>query len=210
MRLRNNPHAYDELVQTNLLITQYQDHYFTNNNPIHLEIGCGKGDFIVGMALLYPEINFIAVEKYATVLEKAAKKIKKAKLNNVLILNVDALELNEYFSSNSLDTIYINFSDPWPKARHASRRLTNKKFLTIYQDLLKDDGLLKQKTDNVSLFESSLLSYHEYPVEFVFLSLDLHKNKDITNNVMSEYEQKFSKLGQPIFSAWTRFTKEGE
>lgn len=207
MRLRNNPKATQRLEASDLVIKAKQANYFNNENPIHIEIGMGKGDFIIGMAKKYPNINFVGVEKYATVLEKALSKLEESKLDNVRLLNIDALELLDYFEKHSVSEIYINFSDPWPKSRHAKRRLTYKTFLDLYKELLKSDGILKQKTDNQSLFESSIMSYNQYGVNLEFISVDLHHNVIAKDNVMTEYERKFSSLGQPIYSAWVTFNK---
>lgn len=207
MRLRNNPKATQRLEASDLVIKTKQANYFNNENPIHIEIGMGKGDFIIGMAKKYPNINFVGVEKYATVLEKALSKLEESKLDNVRLLNIDALELLDYFEKHSVSEIYINFSDPWPKSRHAKRRLTYKTFLDLYKELLKSDGILKQKTDNQSLFESSIMSYNQYGVNLEFISVDLHHNVIAKDNVMTEYERKFSSLGQPIYSAWVTFNK---
>lgn len=208
MRLRNNPHALKNLSESKCVIKEFNKKYFNNDNEIHLEIGCGKGDFIIGMARKYPDINFIAIEKFATVLEKAVSKANEIKLDNVLFTNIDAINLLEIFDEKTISCIYINFSDPWPKKKHYKRRLTYKSFLEIYEKLLKNDGLLKQKTDNKSLFESSLISFNEYNTKFDFVSVDLHNSEVSKDNVLSEYEKKFSKNNQPIYAINIRFMKE--
>ncbi|WP_423364195.1 tRNA (guanosine(46)-N7)-methyltransferase TrmB [Mycoplasma sp. P36-A1] len=211
MRLRNNPEAGNILDSSTYTIQEQATSYFNNDNTqLILEIGMGKGDYIVGMAKKYPHINFVGVEKYATVLAKALEKVENEQLNNIKILNVDAVELPEYFEDYSIDEIHINFSDPWPKSRHAKRRLTFRTFLDLYKKLLKEDGILKQKTDNQGLFESSLMSYSLYPAYLTFVSVDLHNNEIAKDNVMSEYERKFSGMGQPIYSAHVVFKLKGE
>lgn len=207
MRLRNNPEAKEILEKSDYVIKERQANYFDNDNEVQIEIGMGKGDFIVGMALLHPDVNFIGIEKFGTVLVKALEKIEQLKLTNVKIINNDATELLEYFKPHSIGCIYLNFSDPWPKKRHYKRRLTYKSFLKLYKKLLVKNGLIKQKTDNKLLFTSSLLSFNNYPMIMEYVSVDLHSDEKITDNVMSEYEQKFAGLGQPIYSVWTRFKR---
>ena len=205
MRLRNNPKAQDILNDSSLTIKNKLDNYFENNNPIHLEIGVGKGDFIVGMAKKYPDINFVGVEKFGSVLIKALAKIENEKLTNVLLMEEDATNLLDYFNENTFECIYINFSDPWPKKRHYKRRLTYQSFLELYEKLLKKDGFVKQKTDNKTLFESSLFSFNEYGTIFDFVSVDLHNSEQAKDNVMSEYERKFSSMAQPIYAINIKF-----
>lgn len=199
MRLRNNPEAKNILKASQYVIDKKRKQYFPNNNETHLEIGVGKGDFIIGMAKQYPHLNFIGIEKYASVLVKAAQKIANENLDNVLLLNIDARALLDYFEQNSFKTIYLNFSDPWPKQRHYKRRLTYRLFLTIYQQLLTVGGSIKQKTDNQSLFESSIISYNDYEMKIEMISVDLHHSEYAKDNVMSEYERKFA-LKQPIYA----------
>lgn len=208
MRLRNNPNALVTINESDYVIKEFNKSYFNNSNEVHLEIGCGKGDFIIGMARKYPHINFIAIEKFPTVLEKAIIKANDAKLDNVLFTNVDANNLLEVFNEKSISCIYLNFSDPWPKKKHYKRRLTYKSFLEIYEKLLLDNGSIKQKTDNKSLFESSLISFNEYNTHFDFVSVDLHNSEANEDNVQSEYERKFSQNNQPIYAINIRFKKE--
>ncbi len=167
---------------------------FANNNPIHLEIGMGKGDFIYNMALKYPDINFIGIEKYSGVIARAIKKYP-TKLNNLCIINMDALNLSEVFSKE-IDTIYLNFSDPWPKKRHSSRRLTSEIFLKIYDNIFKNKKKIIMKTDNLILFQSSLVSLSNYGYILKDVNLDL-KNSDVPN-VITEYEAKFMAEGVKI------------
>ena len=167
---------------------------FKNNNPIHLELGMGKGDFIYEMALNNPEINFIGVEKYTGVLARAVKKYPN-KIPNLRIINMDALNLGKVFN-HEINTIYLNFSDPWPKKRQANRRLTSPIFLDIYENLFKDNKTIILKTDNLGLFASSIVNLSQYDYKFRDVNLDLD-NSDIPN-VKTEYEKKFMAKGIKI------------
>ena len=191
MRLRNLKNK-DELVSNctyliNNSLKNKWDEEFQNKNPIHLEIGMGKGDFIYNMALKYPNINFIGIEKYTGVVARAIKKHPQ-KLANLRIMNIDALNLEEYFGKE-IEVIYLNFSDPWPKKRQAKRRLTSEVFLNIYDKIFKDTAIIKMKTDNIGLFASSIVSLSNYGYKFVEVNLDL-ASSDIPN-VLTEYESKF-------------------
>ena len=168
---------------------------FGNSNPIHLEIGMGKGAFLLGMAKKYPNINFVGVERYTGVLARAIAKITKEEIPNLRVINIDAIKLGEVFD-HEIDTIYLNFSDPWPKKRHAKRRLTSEDFLRVYDDVFKSKNIIIQKTDNVGLFESSIVSLSMYGYKIEDISLDL-ANTD-KENVMTEYEEKFTKMGIKI------------
>ena len=171
---------------------------FGNDNPIRIEIGCGKGDFIVGTAAKEPDVNFLAVEKVSDVLVIAAEKVKNSGLSNVRVCCVDAKELEEIFPEGSIDRIYLNFSDPWPKARHEKRRLTYKTFLAIYKKILKKDGAIYFKTDNRGLFDFSLEEFKEFGIRMENLTFDLHNSEYMEGNVMTEYEKRFSSMGVPI------------
>ncbi len=200
MRLRNLKEKETYINNCNYLIKDYKSNIgnwskiFKNNNPIHLEIGMGKGDFIYNMALKYPNVNFIGIEKYTGVIARAIKKYPEA-LNNLLIINMDALELLNVFHKE-IDTIYLNFSDPWPKERHKKRRLTSEEFLNIYQNIFKGQNHIIMKTDNLGLFASSLVSLSNFGYKFINVNLDL-SNSDIPN-VLTEYEAKFIKEGIKI------------
>lgn len=167
---------------------------FGNDNPIHLELGMGKGDFIYEMAKRNPDINFIGIEKYSNVLARAIKKYPEA-LPNLKVINIDALKLSEIFD-REINTIYLNFSDPWPKARTKDRRLTSEVFLNIYDVVFKDKKTIMMKTDNLGLFASSLVSLSNHGYIFEEVNLDLN-NSDIPN-VLTEYEKKFNELGVKI------------
>ena len=187
------------------------DEIFDTVRPIHLEIGCGKGNFACGMAEKHPEVNFIAMEKVADVccvaLEKAKSRTEDRENDNLRFLIGDARILDEAMKPASVDCIYLNFSDPWPKKGHAKRRLTYKSFLEIYRKLLKEDGILKLKTDNDGLFESSLEQFAECGLEVIFLTYDLHSSEYADDNVMTEYEHNFSSKGVKIKSAWVKFPR---
>lgn len=169
---------------------------FNNDNPIHIEIGCGKGDFIIGMAKAFPEINFIAIEKFESVLIRADEKALCEDILNLRFVHYDAISLEEIFSDGEISNIYLNFSDPWPKNRHAKRRLTSPMFLKVYEKLLNKNGAIMQKTDNVILFQYSIESFSQNDWYLSNISVDLHKEERF--NVMTEYEKKKCKLG-PIY-----------
>lgn len=172
---------------------------FGNENPLHIEVGTGKGQFVLGMALQNPNINYIGIELFDSVIVCALEKIEAAdKPSNLRLLKVDGAKLEEFFEKGDVDRVYLNFSDPWPKARHAKRRLTHEGFLKIYENILVDNGEIHFKTDNRGLFEYSLVSMNEYGMALNYVSLDLHANMP-EDNIMTEYEEKFSKLGQPIY-----------
>ena len=171
---------------------------FGNDNPIRIEIGCGKGDFIVGTAAKEPDVNFLAVEKVSDVLMLAAEKVKKSELSNIRVCCVDAKELAEIFPEGSIDRIYLNFSDPWPKSIHEKRRLTYRTFLEIYKRILKPDGAVYFKTDNRGLFDFSLEEFKEFGMRLEKLTFDLHNSEYMEGNVMTEYERRFSGMGVSI------------
>lgn len=171
---------------------------FGNDKPLRIEIGCGKGGFIVGTAAKEPDVNFLAVEKVSDVLVIAAEKVKTSGLDNVRVCCIDAKELTEIFEPHSIDRIYLNFSDPWPKARHEKRRLTYRTFLEIYKQILKEDGAIYFKTDNRGLFDFSLEEFKEFGIRMEKLTFDLHNSEYMEGNVMTEYEKRFSSMGVPI------------
>lgn len=201
MRLRNVKNAVDIVNNSSYVIKneeEYKGRYqeiFENANPIHIEIGMGKGDFIIGMANSYPNINFIGIEKYESVLVRAIQKLENLEIPNLKLIRMDAVKISEVFD-HEIDTIYLNFSDPWPKVRHAKRRLTSPLFLASYDHVFNGNPHIIQKTDNIGLFGYSLssLSQNGYTLEEV--SLDL-ANTDIPN-VCTEYEKKFVSLGTKI------------
>jgi len=178
---------------------------FGNDNPIYIEIGMGKGQFLTQLALKNPNINYIGIEKFSSVLLRASEKLETLDLKNVKIINVDALNLNEYFETAEISRIYLNFSDPWPKNAHAKRRLTSERFLPIYENILSPGGEIHFKTDNRLLFEFSLESLNNYGLILSNISLDLH-DSNFEENIMTEYEEKFSKFG-PIYRLEAKFKK---
>lgn len=191
MRIRN-PKDKDEVIN-NCNFFYHDD--FINNNPIHLEIGMGKGKFILEMALKYPNINFIGVEKFSSVASFAIKKIAPYNLPNLRIIIGDAIDLGEILK-NKISCIYLNFSDPWPKKRHAKRRLTSREYLKSYDELFKDNKVIIQKTDNDELFLFSVTSLKEYGYNIEEINYDL--NSEDPSNVMTEYEEKFRNKGIKI------------
>ncbi|MFD2630477.1 tRNA (guanosine(46)-N7)-methyltransferase TrmB [Oceanobacillus kapialis] len=213
MRQRNKPWA-DTFLQENkhLVIPEAQQHkgnwnkVFGNNNPIHIEIGTGKGQFLVGMAEQYPNINFIGIELAKSIVVTAAQKIMESPQQNILLLNENAANLREIFADGEIACIYLNFSDPWPKTRHAKRRLTYYSFLEHYEKVLTPDGELVFKTDNQGLFEYSLVSFSHFGLKLKEVNLDLHAVEDPTN-VMTEYEEKFSAKGQRIYRCRAHFSQ---
>ncbi|MFA5604028.1 MAG: tRNA (guanosine(46)-N7)-methyltransferase TrmB [Bacilli bacterium] len=203
MRLRKVKGAKETIDNSNYVIIDFRKHkghykkIFNNNNALHLEIGTGKGKFIIENATLNPHINYIGIEKYDSVLIRAIEKLDDIKLDNLRFINEDAINVEEIFDKE-IDTLYLNFSDPWPKNRHAHRRLTSPEFLKKYESIFKTDKKIIMKTDNRQLFEYSLksLTDNEYKIERI--SLDLHKDNDKLN-IMTEYEEKFSKTGSTIY-----------
>lgn len=171
---------------------------FGNNNPIHIEIGCGKGNFVVGMAKQNPDINYIAIERVEDVIVIAMEKAMEAQTSNVRFVSLDANALETFFDVHEVERIYLNFSDPWPKKKQAKRRLTHKNFLDKYKQLLENGKYICFKTDNRALFDFSLNSFAEENFKLSNISLDLH-GSDFEGNVMTEYEKKFSDAGMPIY-----------
>ena len=174
---------------------------FGNDNPIRIEIGMGKGKFITELALQNPDINYIGIEKYSSVLIRAIEKRKNIELNNLIYIRMDAVEICDAFEKGEVDRIYLNFSDPWPKDRHAKRRLTSRQFFARYDEILKPDGKVEFKTDNRDLFDFSLEEIPETTFKIDEYTFDLHSDKEADiykGNVMTEYEEKFVGLGNPI------------
>ncbi len=171
--------------------------YFDNDNPIHIEIGMGKGKFIHTLAKTNKNINYVGIEKFDSVIVRALEKQIEDKQENLLLLRTDAKDLPVLFEQRKVDRIYLTFSDPWPKDRHAKRRLTHKNFLDIYKNTLSENGELHFKTDNDLLFEFSVESITNYPMNITYITYDLHKS-DYQGNIMTEFEERFSKLGNKI------------
>ncbi len=177
---------------------------FGNSNPIHIEVGSGKGRFITGMAAQHPDINYIGIDIQMTVLSYALDRVVEADLPNIKLLQVDGSSLTNYFAVAEIDRLYLNFSDPWPKKRHEKRRLTYRSFLDTYKEILPEKGEIHFKTDNRGLFEYSLVSFSQYGMVLTGVWLDLHAS-DMEGNVMTEYEEKFANKGQVIYRVEARF-----
>lgn len=211
MRLRHISGSEDFVSSSRFVIQNKEDYkglfsekLFRNEHPLSLEIGMGKGKFIYEMAKRDSERNFIGIERYDSVLLKAIKRREKEEesgtvLNNLYYMSMDARLLTEIFSSGEIDTIYLNFSDPWPKKRQANRRLTSPVFLKLYEQVLSRDGHIEFKTDNRDLFDYSLESFQENDWKILAKSFDLHHDDMLSSgNIMTEYEEKFSAKGNPI------------
>ncbi|MDN6626774.1 MAG: tRNA (guanosine(46)-N7)-methyltransferase TrmB [Pisciglobus halotolerans] len=216
MRLRNKPNAPEILASYPQYVPQKPENLkgswkkkFKNKRSIHIEVGTGKGKFIHGMAKLHPDINFIGVELQASVVIRALEKQIEEPLPNLQLLHVSGGELTQYFDSNEVDRIYLNFSDPWPKNRHEKRRLTYKTFLAVYEDILVTSGEIHFKTDNQGLFEYSLVSFSKYGMVLQSVCLDLH-NSNYEGNIMTEYEEKFSAKGNRIYRTEVRFQSKSQ
>ncbi len=205
MRLRNIKGSREAIASSPLVVqepAQYKGVFqslFHNTNPIHIEIGTGKGRFIIEQARLHPEINYLGIEKYSSVLIRALEKIKENPPANLLFIRMDAETIAEVFGPEEIARIYLNFSDPWPKDRHARRRLTSSFFLTRYSQILTLDGQVLFKTDNRPLFEFSLEQIEESGWTLDSKAYDLHHSQYMEGNIMTEYEEKFSAEGKPIY-----------
>ena len=207
MRLRNIPYANDVIAECSWVIKEPSEkkgmwkQVFGNENPVHIEVGMGKGQFITEMALRNPDINYIGIERYTSVLLRAVQKRERMEkeIPNLLYLCIDAKELPDIFAKGEVGKIYLNFSDPWPKDRHARRRLPSRQFLERYDKILVPDGKVEFKTDNRGLFEFALEEQKEAGWKLEAHTFDLHHDEELCqDNVMTEYEEKFSALGNPI------------
>jgi len=214
MRMRRKKHREERMENCSELlindIAEFSDdigRIFDNDNPIRIEIGCGKGKFITETAALNPDINFIAVEKCLDVLVLALEKVKAAGLTNVKFAPGDANMLSLLDTKTKCDIIYINFCDPWMRSGYAKRRLTHANFLNIYKKLLKSDGAVHFKTDNQKLFEFSLNSFADFGLKLKNITFDLH-GSGFEGNVMTEYETNFTNLGQPIYRCEAIFSNQ--
>ena len=210
MRLRNLPHA-NELVRNHPnFIPEPEEYkgrwseYFQNTNPIHIEIGSGKGKFITTLAGQNRGINYIALERQVSVLAKLIRKIPGTGLKNLAVVNADAEFLPQFFSPGEINRIYLNFSDPWPKKRHEKRRLTNSRFLEIYKELLINDGMICFKTDNRDFFDYSIEQFELAGYLLVNVIYDIHNSHLVNDNVTTEYEERFIKQGLPIYALTAR------
>lgn len=207
MRLRNIRGSEEAVAESIYVVHELSEaknnwkKIFGNDNPVYVEIGMGKGRFIIENALKYPEINFIGIERYSSVLLRALQKLDEMENvpSNVRFLCMDATEITEAFGEGEVDKIYLNFSDPWPKDRHAKRRLPSRQFLSKYDTILKKDGKLEFKTDNRGLFDFAVEELEPAGWKAEVITYDLHKDEKLMEgNIMTEYEEKFSSLGNPI------------
>lgn len=206
MRLRNIKGSREAVAKNPLCIQSPADckgkwrALFENENPLHIEIGMGKGNFIISLAKENPEINYIGIERYESVLIRALQKLEDNPLSNLRFLCMDAALLPDAFVPNEVDRIYLNFSDPWPKERHAKRRLTSKEHLDRYRQVLAPSGRIEFKTDNKGLFDFSLTEIPSCGWNIDACTFDLHHDSSMNEgNIMTEYEQKFSAMGNPIY-----------
>ena len=215
MRARKKKHAAERiaacahlLIEDPTVLKNAPNTPFGRTAPIHLEIGCGKGNFACGMAAAHPEVNFIAMERVGDVaclaLEKANAQMEAGR-DNLRFLIGNAENLTEWLPAHSVDCLYLNFSDPWPKSGHAKRRLTHRIFLERYRTVLKKGGVLRFKTDNVGLFDFSLEEFAAMGLEMRDLTRDLHNSPLAAGNVMTEYEKNFSEKGFPIHAVTVQF-----
>ena len=202
MRLRNVKNKETIMEKSKFLIRDEGNYrgkwnsVFKNNNPIEIEIGTGKGNFIIEKALTNPNINYIGIERYDSVIVRALERIPDS-VTNLKLIRMNAIDIDKIFDKE-VCTIYLNFSDPWPKKRHALRRLTSRVFLEKYEEIFKGEKNIYQKTDNQNLFEYSIINLTNYGYKIEDISLDLH-NSQIEGNIETEYEKKFSESGNKIY-----------
>ena len=204
MRLRNVKGSRDEIARNDYVIKKAENYhgrwkeYLGDGKPLHIEIGMGKGKFLMKMAALHPDIHYIGIEKYSSVLVRALEKMEENPLDNLHFIRMDAEYITQVFDKGEIDQIYLNFSDPWPKDRHAKRRLTSRQFLARYDQILIDKGYIIFKTDNRDLFDFSLEEVETAGWTLDLCTFDLHHSEYLEDNVMTEYEEKFVKKGNPI------------
>ncbi|MCR5148187.1 MAG: tRNA (guanosine(46)-N7)-methyltransferase TrmB [Eubacterium sp.] len=205
MRLKNVPGSREAIAESEFTIKNPEElkgkwhEIFGNDNPIHIEIGMGKGAFIMEMARRNPNINYIGIEKYSSVLIRAIeKRVQEPLMKNLFFIRMEAEYIGDVFDKGEVGYIYLNFSDPWPKDRHAKRRLTSRQFLERYKGILAEGGGVTFKTDNVSLFDFSLEEVEAAGWKLQNYTRDLHNSEYNEGNVMTEYEKKFSEMGNPI------------
>ncbi|WP_019165032.1 tRNA (guanosine(46)-N7)-methyltransferase TrmB [Staphylococcus delphini] len=210
MRMRNKPWAESYLTEHNDIVDLEGVHahqvseWFEQQQPIHIEVGSGMGKFITTLAQQNPHINYVAIERDKNVMIRVLDKVRELNLTNIKLLCNDAVILTDYFRQGEVDRIYLNFSDPWPKKRHAKRRLTYRSFLALYQQILREDGELHFKTDNRGLFAYSLESMSQFGIYFTKINLNLHQEDD-GDNIPTEYEHKFAEKGSRIYRMEAKF-----
>ncbi|MCI8373168.1 MAG: tRNA (guanosine(46)-N7)-methyltransferase TrmB [Lachnospiraceae bacterium] len=205
MRLRNITGSRELIADSPFCISNPETYrgrwheLFQNNHPLYIEIGMGKGQFLMEHARRNPEINYIGIEKYSSVLLRAVEKMETEELPNLRFIRFDAEYITNIFDQGEIDRIYLNFSDPWPKDRHAKRRLTSRQFLARYREILNAGKIIEFKTDNRPLFDFSLEEVKESDYTLLAFTYDLHHDEELCQgNIMTEYEEKFSSLGNPI------------
>ena len=206
MRLRHIKGAEEEIAESPYVVQEPKElkgkwhEFFGNNNPIRIEVGMGKGKFIMELAEKNPDVNYVGIERYSSVLLRGLQKRAEMEINNIYFMRIDALELEEVFAEGEVDRIYLNFSDPWPKSRHARRRLTSKEFFALYDQVLVQDGQVEFKTDNRGLFDFSVEELENSKTwEMTACTYDLHNDAVMNEgNIMTEYEEKFSSMNNPI------------
>lgn len=204
MRLKNVPGSREAIEASKYVIKEDAapkgkwSEIFGNSNPVRIEIGMGKGSFIIEQARQNPDINFVGIEKFSSVLIRAVEKQNVEELPNLFFLRIDAEYINDWFGEGEAERIFLNFSDPWPKERHAKRRLTSRQFLKRYDKILKADGIIEFKTDNEALFDFTLEEVPEAGWRIAAQTRNLHESEMNEGNIMTEYESKFSALGRKI------------
>ena len=206
MRLRNVTGSREVIADSEFVVQNPFENkgkwkeVFGNGNPVHIEIGMGKGRFMMDLAARNPHINYIGIEKYSSVLLRAIQKMEENPLNNLKFIRMDAEDICEVFDKEEIDKIYLNFSDPWPKDRHAKRRLPSRQFLARYNEILVKDGRIEFKTDNTDLFDFALEEVEPAGWKIEAMTRDLHHDEKLfEGNIMTEYEEKFSSMGNPIY-----------
>ena len=207
MRLRNIAGSREVIAESKFTVKEpeklkglWKKEVFGNDNKIHIEIGMGKGRFLMDMAALHPDINYVGIEKYSSVLLRAIQKQEQLLLPNIIFIRMDAENICDVFAPSEVDRIYLNFSDPWPKDRHAKRRLPSREFLKRYDKILVPDGVVEFKTDNKDLFDFALEEVEPAGWTLDAVTRDLHNDPVMNeNNVMTEYEERFSSMGNPIY-----------
>ena len=206
MRLKNVPGAREAIAASDLVIKDVESlkgkwrQFWGNDKEIHIEVGMGKGKFMMGMAKAHPDINYIGIEMYSSVLYRAVQKLELEPLENLRYILLDAKDIANVFEKGEVDRIYLNFSDPWPKDRHAKRRLPSRQFLARFDQILKEGGVIEFKTDNKDLFAFAEEEVEPAGWKILEITYDLHNDeKMVEGNIMTEYEEKFSSMGNPIY-----------
>ena len=206
MRLKNVPGAREAIAASDLVIKDVENlkgkwrEFWGNDKEIHIEVGMGKGKFMMGMAKAHPDINYIGIEMYSSVLYRAVQKLELEPLENLRYILLDAKDIANVFEKGEVDRIYLNFSDPWPKDRHAKRRLPSRQFLARFDQILKEGGVIEFKTDNKDLFAFAEEEVEPAGWKILEITYDLHNDeKMVEGNIMTEYEEKFSSMGNPIY-----------